>query len=96
MGTIQDVYTGLKGLVTGKSAYQQQKESNEALFKKLTPPPNTTIIKTTKGPVYVSGGSGGGQPAPTSFIVLVTSYSALGKNPAGGAYFGFDNISPPF
>ena len=54
--TIRGIGTGIKGLITGKSAFQQEKERREKEFQRLLVPEGTTITQTTEGEVFTRGG----------------------------------------
>ncbi len=47
-----NVVTGIRRIVTGKSAFQQQKESREKAFESVRLPEGTTITETTSGPIF--------------------------------------------
>ena len=53
--TIRGIGTGIKGLITGKSAFQQEKERREREFQRLLVPEGTTITQTPDGEVFPRG-----------------------------------------
>ncbi len=53
---VSNVITGIRRIVTGKSAAQQATARRESKFRSVQVPKGTTVVQTTSGPVFRSSG----------------------------------------
>ncbi len=86
--TIRGIGTGIKGLITGKSAFQQEKERREREFQRLLVPEGTTITQTTEGEVFTRGGGRITETETPALSIDVTSQAdqAIKEDRPGGLF----------